>query len=166
MPYRQTIQELEAATLTNAREGLSEKEAAARLQRFGGNELEKKKEESLLKKVAEQFNDPMILILILGAVISIFLHEVMDSVIIVAVITINALIGVFQEWKAEKALHALEKMTAMKAVVKRDGQLKQIDAADLVLGDLVFLEAGNFVPADLRLIETVIQSDRRIGASR
>ena len=155
MPYRQTIQELEAATLTNAREGLSEKEAAARLQRFGGNELEKKKEESLLKKVAEQFNDPMILILILGAVISIFLHEVMDSVIIVAVITINALIGVFQEWKAEKALHALEKMTAMKAVVKRDGQLKQIDAADLVLGDLVFLEAGNFVPADLRLIETV-----------
>ena len=100
MPYRQTIQELEAATLTNAREGLSEKEAAARLQRFGGNELEKKKEESLLKKVAEQFNDPMILILILGAVISIFLHEVMDSVIIVAVITINALIGVFQEWKA------------------------------------------------------------------
>ena len=93
MPYRQTIQELEAATLTNAREGLSEKEAAARLQRFGGNELEKKKEESLLKKVAEQFNDPMILILILGAVISIFLHEVMDSVIIVAVITINALIG-------------------------------------------------------------------------
>ena len=155
MPYRQTIQELEAATLTNAREGLSEKEAAARLQRFGGNELEKKKEESLLKKIAEQFNDPMILILILGAVISIFLHEVMDSVIIVAVITINALIGVFQEWKAEKALHALEKMTAMKAVVKRDGQLKQIDAAELVLGDLVFLEAGNFVPADLRLIETV-----------
>lgn len=75
------------------------------------NELEKKKEASLLKKVAEQFNDPMILILILGAVISVFLHEVMDSVIIVAVITINALIGVFQEYRAEKALHALEKMT-------------------------------------------------------
>ena len=70
--------------------------------------------------------------------ISIFLHEVMDSVIIVAVITINALIGVFQEWKAEKALHALEKMTAMKAVVKRDGQLKQNDAADLVLGEDVY----------------------------
>lgn len=155
MPYRQTIKELEAATLCSARSGLSEAEAAARRERFGPNELEKKKEDSLFKKFLEQFNDPMIIILIIGAVISCFLHEVMDAVIILIVITVNALIGVIQEYKAEKALHALEKMTAMKALVMREGQKKQVDVSELVLGDLVFLEAGDFVPADLRLVETV-----------
>ena len=155
MPYRQTIKELEDAVLCSARDGLSSEEAAARLQRFGANELVKQKEDSLLRKLIEQLNDPMIIILIFGALISVFLREVMDAIIILAVITINALIGVIQEWKAEKALHALQKMTAMKARVRRDGRVMEVDTTQLVLGDLVFLQAGDVVPADLRLVETV-----------
>lgn len=155
MPYRQTIKELEDAVLCSARDGLSNEEAAARLQRFGANELVKQKEDSLLRKLIEQLNDPMIIILIFGALISVFLREVMDAIIILAVITINALIGIIQEWKAEKALHALQKMTAMKARVRRDGRMMEVDTTQLVLGDLVFLQAGDVVPADLRLVETV-----------
>lgn len=155
MPYRQGSEEVARALLSNNELGLSEKEAEQRLNQYGKNQLEQDHKESLLKNLLQQLKDPMILVLLVGAVISGLLKEYMDSFIILFVILLNAFIGMFQEYKAEKALAALEKLSNFKAIIKRGGVSREIDSNEIVVGDLVILEAGCYIPADLRLTKSV-----------
>lgn len=153
MPYRKTIEETVKLFQTDKEKGLSQKEALARLERFGKNEIEDKQKPTVFKIILEQINDPMILILLVCAGISFVLGEEIDCIIILCVICINAFIGAFQQMKAEKALEALKKLSASHALVKRENELKEIEISDLVIGDLVILQEGSYIPADLRLIE-------------
>ena len=137
--------------LRTGRRGLTEQEAKARLKKYGANEMEEKKGKGVGERFLSQLMDPLIYVLIAAGVVSILLGEAKDAAIIAVVVLLNAAVGVIQEGKAQKALEALKKMTRLTALVMRDGNIREIDAAGLVPGDLVFLEAGRQVPADLRL---------------
>jgi Ca2+-transporting ATPase len=134
--------------------GLSKHEAQERINEYGYNEFKEKQTKSTLQRFLEQFKDFLVIILIIAAVISGFLGEVADSIIILAIVVLNAFLGVIQENKAEESLKALKKMAAPLAHVIRDGMSMEVPARELVPGDIVILEAGKYVPADLRLIET------------
>lgn len=134
--------------------GLTEEEAERRLRQNGRNEMKAARKKTLLESFFEQLNDPLIYVLIAAAVVSVILHEVSDAMIIGVVVFVNAVVGMVQEGKAQKALDSLKKLTSPKAVVIRDGSRRDIPAAELVIGDLVCLEAGCQVPADMRLIRT------------
>lgn len=140
---------------THIEKGLSTQEATKRLEKYGYNELVEKKVPSIFEMLLSQFKDFLVLILIAASIISIFLGEITDSVVIILIVVLNAILGVLQEYKAGKAMEALKKMAAPEAKVIRDGIVKTIPAKELVPGDIVLLEAGNFVPADLRLIESL-----------
>ena len=137
--------------------GLSSKEAAERLEKYGANTLQEGKKKSLLEKFVDQFKDFMILVLLVAAVVSMFAHsgdpDPTDAIIILAVVLLNAVLGVFQESKAEEAIEALKKMASPVASVLRDGHVEHIKGEDIVVGDVVILEAGDVVPADMRLFE-------------
>ena len=137
--------------------GLSSKEAAKRLEKYGANTLQEGKKKSLLEKFVDQFKDFMILVLLVAAVVSMFAHsgdpDPTDAIIILAVVLLNAVLGVFQESKAEEAIEALKKMASPVASVLRDGHMEHIKGEDIVVGDVVILEAGDVVPADMRLFE-------------
>ena len=137
--------------------GLSSQEAASRLEKYGANTLQEGKEKSLLEKFVDQFKDFMILVLLVAAVVSMFAHQgepdPTDAIIILAVVLLNAVLGVFQESKAEEAIEALKKMASPVASVLRDGHVEHIKGEDIVVGDVVILEAGDVVPADMRLFE-------------
>ena len=137
---------------TDEKEGLTRQEAQRRLKEEGKNILKKGKEITVWDMVQEQLNEPMIFILFLAAAISMLLGEFADTGIILAVIALNTTVGVIQEGKAKKAMDALKEMTAPEALVKRDGNYAKIPAGELVRGDVVKLEPGCQVPADLRLI--------------
>ncbi|MGL4774215.1 MAG: cation-translocating P-type ATPase [Clostridium sp.] len=139
---------------TNAINGLSDEEAKIRLEKDGENKLASKKKKSTFQLFFAQINDAMIYILLVAAAISAFMGEYSDSIIILIVILINATIGVVQENKAEKALEALKKLSTPKALVKRNGTLKEIPSEEVVVGDIVVIDAGRYIPADLRLIES------------
>ncbi len=147
----QALQELQS----DAHVGLTSQEAAARLQRYGPNELKEKPRPGFLARLLDQFKDFLIIILIVAAVISLLLGEWIDALAILAIVALNATLGVVQESKAEAALAALKKMAAPSARVIRDGHPENVPAGLLVPGDLVMIEAGNYVPADLRLVESV-----------
>ncbi len=136
----------------DARAGLTEREAARRLAKNGRNEMQEAKKKTFLQSFLEQLADPLIYVLMGAAVVSVILGEMNDAVIIGAVILLNAVVGVVQEGKARRALESLKKLTSPRAVVMRDGRAKEVEAATLVVGDLVLLEAGCQVPADLRLL--------------
>lgn len=121
----------------------------------GNNILKEEEQKSLLTSFGEQLNDPLIYILFVAAAVSLLLKEVSDTVIILTVIFMNSVIGVIQEGKAKKALDALKQMTSPHALIKRNGEITEIAAADLIPGDVVYLEAGRQVPADLKLTESV-----------
>ena len=137
--------------------GLSSQEAASRLEKYGANTLQEGKKKSLLEKFVNQFKDFMILVLLVAAVVSMFAHQgepdPTDAIIILAVVLLNAVLGVFQESKAEEAIEALKKMASPVASVLRDGHVEHIKGEDIVVGDVVILEAGDVVPADMRLFE-------------
>ncbi len=135
--------------------GLSQEEAQNLKKEFGPNRLQAKKKKPIYKIVLSQLQDWLIYVLFAAVIITFFMGEYIDSVIIMLVILINAGIGTFQEVKAGKAIEALLKMSSPKALVKRDGQTREIESSELVPGDLVILESGRVIPADLRLIETV-----------
>ena len=144
---------------TNLRTGLSE-EVVFRRSKYGKNKLEEKKKETLMIKFFKQFNDFMIIILILSSVVSAGVsylqgeNDYIDSVIIIAIVILNAIM-VVQEAKAEKSIEALKQMTPPKAkVIRNNGESKEINAEELVPGDIIVLEAGNYVPADCRLLES------------
>ena len=145
----------------NARQGgLTEDEASKRLEKYGANNLKEKKKESLFIKFIKQFNDFMIIVLIIAAIISAIVAKTngsgdyIDSIIIIAIVIFNAIMGLIQEEKAEKSLEALKKMSAPNAKVRRNGKIREIEASKVVPGDIVMLEAGNYVPADCRLIDS------------
>ena len=144
--------------LETTKDGLSSKEARIRLQNYGSNELAAPKKISLLSRFFAQFEDFMILVLLGAAAVSFFLSllegqaDFADPIIILLVVTLNAVLGVIQEAKAEHSLEALQKLSAPHATVLRDGTRKDLPSAELVPGDIVFLEAGNMVPADARLL--------------
>lgn len=135
--------------------GVVSREVAERRKQYGANVFEEQKKEPLSRLFFEQIKDPMIFILLAGAALSALLREWIDTGIILFVILVNACIGVAQQYRSEKALAALQQMASPKAQVLRDGVFSHIDAKELVVGDLVFLETGNIVPADLRLLESV-----------
>jgi P-type Ca2+ transporter type 2C len=134
--------------------GLGSKEAEMRLLKYGKNMLLEGKKKSIFIMFLEQFKNIMVVILLIAAVISGLLGELTDTFIILAVVFINAFVGIIQENKAEKALAALEKMSAPFAKVKRNGIVQSIKSEDIVPGDIVLIEAGDYIPADMRLIES------------
>ena len=145
---------------TNSKEGLSQEEVKKRQEEYGKNKLKDKPKESFFMKFIKQFNDFMIIILIIASIVSAVIsnmqgeNDYIDSIIIIAIVVLNALMGVIQEAKAEKSIEALQEMTPMKAKVIRDGITNKIHADEIVPGDLIILEAGNYVPADSRIIES------------
>lgn len=135
--------------------GLTNEEAMIRLDKYGKNKLKGKPKKSIVSLFLGQLKDMLIYILLAASVITILIHEYVDAVIILMVVVLNAVIGVVQEYKAEKAIEALQKMTTPKALVRRDGEVKEINSEELVPGDIVIIDAGRYIPADLRLIESV-----------
>ena len=140
---------------TDVEKGLSLTEGQKRLETDGRNEMQSAGEKNLLESFLGQLKDPLIYVLLAAAAVSVVLKEISDAVIIGVVVLLNAVVGLIQEGRAKKALDALKKLTSPKAVVIRGGRRMEVPAADLVRGDLVCLEAGCQVPADMRLVETV-----------
>lgn len=158
--FNKTVDEVESTLKTNAENGLTAEEAKKRQEEYGLNELKAKKKKSLFVKFLEQFKDFMIIILIISAIISGVVGVAQgegftDTIIILVVVVVNAIIGVAQENKAEKSLEALQKLSSHVAKVIRNGKLQVIQSKELVQGDIVILETGDYVPADLRIIEAV-----------
>jgi len=150
-----SVAETEISLDADVKRGLSDAEAKARLEKYGENRLKEEKEKGLVQLFFEQLNDPLIYILMAAIAVSLFLGEVSDAGIIGAVIILNAVVGGIQEGKARRAIDALKKLTSPKALVKRDGKEKEVPSEELVPGDIVYLEAGRAVPADIRLVQAV-----------
>src|SRR3970282_1213544 len=149
------IEELVSSFQTHLEQGLTQQEAQDRLRKFGGNELTEKPRPGFLALLWDQFNNYLVIILIVAAVIAALLGEYVDSIAIMCIVVLNAVIGVIQESKAEQALAALKKMSAPNAQVIRDAQQMTLPGREIVGGDIVLLEAGNYAPADLRLVVSV-----------
>ena len=155
----------------NSKTGLSTEEAKKRLEKYGLNKLKGKPKKSLLQLFLAQLKDVLIYVLIGAAVINIIAHRtegIPDALIILTVVLINALVGVIQESKAEKALEALQQMTAPKSLVRRNGEVIEINSEELVPGDILIIDAGRYIPADVRLIESAnlqIQESSLTGES-
>lgn len=141
--------------------GLSNNEAKKRLEKYGFNKLETKKQKSIWKKLIEQLSDFMVIILLLAAVVSYITSylqgeaDIVEPLIILLIVIINAIIGIFQDYKAEKAIEALKKLSSPTVKVMREGLVLNVNSELIVPGDIIFLESGDFVSADARLIETV-----------
>lgn len=159
---KEVLQQLDS----NVEQGLTSQEAGERLVKYGPNKLPEKKKTPLFFVFLGQFNDPMIFILLAAALLSVGISifnvvkngesfDFADPIIILGVCVLNAIIGTVQENKAEKSLEALKKMSSPTCVVRRDGKLIELKAEELVLGDIVILEEGRTVPADLRLTEAI-----------
>ncbi|MBN1104424.1 MAG: HAD-IC family P-type ATPase, partial [Deltaproteobacteria bacterium] len=140
---------------THLENGLSTAEVEKRQREQGFNELTEKPRPGFLKMLLDQFNNFLVIILIVAAVVSLLLGEYVDAIAIMVIVALNAVVGVVQESKAEQALAALKKMAAPNAQVIRDGHQVTIPSRELVPGDIVLIEAGNYIPADMRLIESV-----------
>ncbi len=154
-PHTQSIEDLAASLGVDPAHGLDSREAETRLQRFGKNIIEGSARTSLLKKFINQFRDLMIIILLAAALLAGFMGELTDTIVILVIVLLNAVIGSVQEYRAERALDALRRMATPDIDVRRAGHSKRINTVDLVPGDIVYLEAGNVVPGDMRLFETV-----------
>lgn len=154
MWHAKSIEETLQALNVNPETGLSAQEAEARLAQYGENALKGKPKKSLLALFLAQLKDMLIYVLLGAAAITIVIGEYVDAVIILLVIILNAVIGLVQEYKAEKAIEALQKLSSPRALVRRDGQVREIEAKAIVPGDIVVLDAGRYVLADLRLIES------------
>lgn len=158
--YSMNIKETEGKLKTSTEFGLSEMEAQKRLEENGTNEIREKGKKSNIAKFFSQFNDFMVIILLIAGAISFFTsvlqneNDFLDSIIIIFIVVLNAILGFLQENKAEKALEALKKMSAPKTNVIRDGVIQKIDSTSLVVGDLIIINNGDYVSADARLIES------------
>ena len=157
--FNKEISQVEEELQTNVKEGLTEEQVKANYEKYGMNELKQKKKKSLFVKFLEQFKDFMIIVLIIAAIVSgaVGIAEgegITDTIIILIVVVLNAIIGVVQENKAEKSLEALQKLSAHASKVMRDGKISVVQSRELVPGDLVILDTGDYVPADLRIVES------------
>lgn len=149
-----SIRESEQLLKSDVKCGLTEEEARRRLSQSGPNKLKEPRKKTKIEALFEQLNDPLIYVLLAATAISLFLKEISDAVIILVVVILNGVVGLIQEGKAQRALEALKKLTSPRALVIRGGREMEIPAQQLVVGDLVCLETGGQVPADLRLIRT------------
>jgi Ca2+-transporting ATPase len=155
--YNMSIDEV-YQKLNTTKEGLDEEEALKRLENYGPNKLKEGHNKTLFIKFLDQFKNIMIIILLIAALLSGAIsilegESLTDSIIIIIVVLLNAIIGVVQESKAEKAIDSLKKLQIPFIKVKRNGVIKNINSDDLVIGDIILIEAGDFVPADIRIIE-------------
>ena len=158
--FNKGIKDVEKELETNQETGLSQEEVSKRREKYGLNQLKEKKKKSLLMRFIDQFKDFSIIILIIAAIVSGFVgvaegEGITDTIIILIVVILNAVIGVTQESKAEKSLEALQKLTDHASKVVRDGNVTVVPAKELVPGDIVVLDTGDYIPADLRIIEAV-----------
>lgn len=149
-----SIQETCRELQSDIERGLTRQEVVRRYGIHGKNALQEKRKKTAIESFFSQLNDPLIYVLLAAAAISIFLEETSDAIIIGVVVVLNAVVGMIQEGKAQRALDSLKKLVSPRALVIREGILQEVEAADLVVGDLVSLEAGCQVPADMRLIES------------
>ncbi|MHB0976170.1 MAG: cation-translocating P-type ATPase [Candidatus Aquicultorales bacterium] len=147
-PVEETLRGLGASF-----DGLTEEEAETRLESFGQNKLAEQPRPPILKTILNQFADPLIYILLMAVVATVILRDYVDAAVILAVVVLNAIIGFTQEYKAEESLRALQQLLALKSVVIRGGNAREIGAERIVPGDIVLVQAGQRIPADLRLIE-------------
>ena len=150
--FHMSIEETKQELKTDLEKGLSEEQVRQKVEEFGYNELKEQKKKSLFVKFLEQFKDFMIIVLIISAIVSGFVgvaegEGITDTVIILLVVIVNAVIGVIQENKAEKSLEALQKLSSHVAKVIRNGKLNIIPSRELVPGDIVVLETGDYIPA-------------------
>lgn len=152
--FLMTADETLASYQTNLENGLNDDQVKERLEKYGKNKLEEGKKTSLIKKFLLQFKDFLILVLIVAAIISGLLGEISDTLLILIIVVVNAIIGVIQENKAENAMESLKKLTIPEAEVIRNGQKQMIPSINLVPGDIVCLDAGDRIPADGRIIES------------
>lgn len=150
-----TIDKVEVELKTSKINGLDKNEAMRRLKKNGPNKLKKVKRKNILIRFLEQFKDFMVLILLASSIISFFLGEITDATVIFIIIFTNALIGLIQEGKAERSIESLQKLARPKSKVIRNGKIDVVSSEDLVVGDLVILESGDMVPADMRLTESI-----------
>jgi len=141
--------------VNSAATGLSQEEAQKRLAEYGLNELQKEKRASSIKMFLEQFTDILIVILLIATALSLAIGEIIDAIVIIAIVLATAILGFVEEFRSEKAVEALKKMTAPTAVVLRDGREMKIATSEIVPGDIILLFTGDKVPADARLIESV-----------
>lgn len=168
MWYTKDLKTITKELKSNVERGLSEEEVKRRLEKYGKNKLKEKKKESLFVRFIKQFNDFMIIILIIASIVSAIIAYVegsgdyIDSIIIIAIVIFNAIMGLVQETKAEKSLEALKELSAPISKVRRAGKIVEIDSSEVVPGDIVILEAGNYIPADCRIIKS---SDLKIEES-
>jgi len=155
MYFNETSEEVIKKFNTNPITGLTSSQVKENTEKYGLNKLAAKKSKTTLQLFLAQLNDILIYILIVAAILSVVVgHELGDAVIIGIVILVNAFVGMIQEAKAEKALDALKQLSTPKAIVKRDGELKEIPSEEVVPGDIIVIDAGRFIPCDIRLIES------------
>jgi Ca2+-transporting ATPase len=155
MYFNETSEEVVKKFNTNSVTGLTSSQVKEHTEKYGLNKLATKKAKTKLQLFLAQLNDILIYILIVAAVLSVVVgHEIGDAIIIGIVILVNAFVGMIQEAKAEKALDALKQLSTPKAIVKRDGELKEIPSEEVVPGDILIIDAGRFIPCDIRLIES------------
>ena len=160
MMYTKDLEEIKNTIGYDVNVGLSEKKVKEKLEKYGENIIKEKKKESIIVKFIKQFNDFMIIILIIASIVSALItkfqgsNDYIDSIIIIVIVVLNAIMGLFQEEKAEKSIEALKKMTMPMAKVRRDGKIKIVESKNIVPGDIIILETGSYVPADARLILT------------
>ncbi len=159
MWHTMEISDLARKLKSNLLYGITDEEAKLRNEKYGKNKIEDNKKEHILVKFVKQFDDIMIIILIVSAIISAVVTKIegsndyLDSIIIVSIVVLNAIMGTIQEAKAERSIEALKQMSTPTATVKREGNIINIPSEDIAIGDIVMLEAGNYVPADCRIIK-------------
>ena len=157
MEFKKSINEVLKEQNVNSKVGLSDSEVNERLQKYGENKLDEVKKKTLLQRFIYQLKDVMIYVLLIASVINVIAHGIdglTEATIILMVVLINAVVGVVQESRAEKTLEALKELSTPRAIVRRNGEVIEIDSKELVPGDIVIIDAGRYIPADLRLIET------------
>jgi P-type Ca2+ transporter type 2C len=166
--FNKNLEEVVENLNVNMNNGLDEEEAKKRQEEHGLNELEEQEGRTLLSMIAGQFKDFLIIVLLAAALVSGFVGELKDAILIVAIVIVNAIMGVVQENKAEQSLAALKKLSTPTAKVIRDGSTQEIPAQELVPGDIILLDAGDYIPADGRLVEAAslkIQESALTGES-
>ena len=158
MWYTQTVDEVIKKLKSNVNSGLADNEVIKRKEKYGENKLKEKKKENIIIKFLKQFNDFMIIILIIASIVSAGVsylrgeNDYIDSIIIILIVVLNAIMGLVQEERAEKSIESLKKLTPQIAKVTRNGVIKEVNAEELVPGDIIEITDGNFVPADCRII--------------
>ncbi|MBE6139718.1 MAG: HAD family hydrolase [Firmicutes bacterium] len=152
MFYNKKIEDIEHELETSI-DGLTDKEAKKRLDKYGKNTLPKKKKDSVFKIFFNELKDPIVLLLIVAIIVSFIANEIMDACAIIFIVLIDLIMGTYQENKANNTAEALEKLVTVKTKVIRDGEVVQIDSEDLTIGDYVILESGDKISADMRIVE-------------